>query len=86
VYNRWVEIMMETPDKTICVTDWNRFGLAELPTQTKCGKGRVYTCRESMNTVSASGQYTDTLALRFYCEGSSCESSDFQFKWRVTAR
>ena len=89
VYNRWVEVMAYAKDKPICVTDYNKPDLNSNPTSTSCGHGMIYTCRESGNPVTSTGSavptYADNLLLRFYCQGATCDSSDFAFQWRISA-
>ena len=86
VFNRWVEIMAEAPERSLCVTDWKKTGTAANPTQTSCGANNLYTCRDSGNAINKDGSFQDTLNLRFYCAGATCDSSDFAFRWRIMAR
>jgi hypothetical protein len=86
VFNRWVEIMAEAPDRALCVSDWKKTNTAGNPTQTSCGTNTLYTCRESGNAINKDGSFQDTMSLRFYCTGATCDSSDFAFRWRIVAR
>jgi hypothetical protein len=81
VYNRWVEIMAQTPSSEICVTDWNKAPSNTNPARTSCGKDYLYTCRQSGNNQGA-----DNMMVRFYCGGADCDSMDYSFKWRIMAR
>ena len=85
VYNRWVEIMVESDDRSVCVSDWRKPPNAATPTTTSCGTSQLYVCRESGNMVQGSS-WSDTMAVAFYCSGIGCESSDYNFKWRIMAR
>ncbi len=85
VYNRWVEIMVEADNHAICVSDWRKPDQNDNPPQTTCANSLLYTCRESGNAIQGN-TFKDTMAIRFYCNGIGCESYDFAFKWRITAR
>ena len=85
VFNSYVEIMAETQNRAICVSDWGKADSAHNPIISTCAAQRLYQCRSSGNQYQ-SGGYTDTLALQFYCQGIGCSSSDFNFKWRIMAR
>ncbi len=86
VYNRWIEIMAEAPDRAVCVSDWKKTSTAANPTQTSCSTGMLYSCRESGNAIQPGGSFEDSVNLRFYCTGATCDSSDFAFRWRIVAR
>ena len=85
VYNRWVEIMVQSHGHTVCVSDLRKPDANSNPPQATCGLDLLYSCRESGNVVSGNG-FTDNLQLQFYCTGVSCDTDDYKFYWRIMAR
>lgn len=80
VPNRWVEIMAESkePQRSFCVTDFDKPLLRENIVEESCGQGDLYACR------SANVLFKEPMKIMFYCK-ENCDVLEFGFYWRIVA-
>eukprot|EP00054_Salpingoeca_dolichothecata_P037106 m.9750 g.9750 ORF g.9750 m.9750 type:complete len:315 (-) comp7255_c0_seq1:163-1107(-) len=94
VQGRWLEVMATTvhEDQSLCVTDFGKVDLQENPTETACGMGDLYMCKDAGINIGAptwnkrldSIATSDVVGFRFYCK-DSCEAVSHDFYWRIVA-